>query len=201
MIDTLPKLAYLAAFVFVILLCQYGADTLGQLHYEIEGKTQVFDLAHKYLPDLHDRQWIINIIPLLIIAFTYFQPKGLIVLQATFFMLLIVLTIRGLTIVSTVLPKHEECTVTGNSFWNIFKGGGCYDKIFSGHTAFVALISLNLMKFGYLSGHMFWIANLLNAALILLTRGHYTVDVILGFIISYLVFDGDYRLLGGARWW
>ena len=200
MIDTLPKLAYMGAFVFLILLCQYGADTLGQLHYEIEGNTKVFDLAHRYLPDLHDRQWIINIIPVALFAFAYFQPKGLSVLQATFFMLLVVLAIRGLTIVSTVLPKHEECTVTGNSFWNIFKGGGCYDKIFSGHTAFVALISLNLMKFGYMSGPLFWIVNLLNAALILLTRGHYTVDVILGFVISYLVFDGNYRLFGGVRW-
>jgi hypothetical protein len=82
----------------------------------------------------------------------------------------------------------------------ILSGGGCYDKIFSGHTSFVTLATLNLLDARVISAPAFWFTNLLNAALILLTRAHYTVDVILGFVISYLVFDGEYRLFGGAHW-
>ena len=201
MIDSLSKLVYVAAFALLILLCQYGAETMGRLHYEEQGHTRIFDLAHKYLPDWHSSQWIINILPAALLVYAFIQPKGLNVLQATFFMLMVVLAIRGLTVVSTVLPKHDDCVVKGSGFWNIFQGGGCYDKIFSGHTAFVTLITLNLLKYGYISQPLFWAIALLNGGLILLTRGHYTVDVVLGFIISYLVFDGDYRLLGGARWW
>jgi hypothetical protein len=43
----------------------------------------------------------------------------------------------------------------------------------------------------------FWIISALEATTILLTRGHYTVDVILGFLIAYLVWDGDYSVFRG----
>jgi hypothetical protein len=33
-----------------------------------------------------------------------------------------------------------------------------------------------------------------NAAVMLLTRGHYTADIILGATIAYLIWDGDYSL-------
>jgi len=193
MVNYLPRLGYIAALVFLILTCQYGAETLGQLHYELDGHTHVYDIAHKYLPDLHDWQWIVHLILLVLLVFAFFQTDGYMILRSTFFMLLVVLVIRALTVVSTVLPKHADCVVEGSGFWNFLQGGGCYDKIFSGHVAFVTLITLNLLKYGDLSLPVFWLITLVNAILMLLTRGHYTVDVILGFVIPFLVFDA-----GGA---
>jgi hypothetical protein len=34
----------------------------------------------------------------------------------------------------------------------------------------------------------------LQALIILLARTHYTVEIVLGVVISYLVYDGDYHL-------
>lgn len=177
-----------------ILTAQWFAESCGQMHYEIDGLEHVYDVSHKYLPDLHEHEYIMNLIPLALIVYTITLPAGWSILKTTAIMLLGVLAIRALTIVATILPKHEKCEVKGNGFLNFLSGGGCYDKIFSGHTAVVTLLGLNLLAANALNTPLFWGISAINAIVILLTRAHYTVDVILGFIISYLVFDGEYKL-------
>jgi hypothetical protein len=194
--DPIKKVLYIAAFLLVIMGGQWFIETMGEVHYEVEKATHVFDLAHKYLPDLHDWQWIINIIPVLVIVYVIALPDGSRIFRDTFFMFILVLALRTLTAMSTILPKHDGCEV-GSKFWNIFQGGGCYDKIFSGHTALVTLLLLNLLRAGCISLSAFWGLSAAEAATILLTRGHYTVDVVLGFLISYLVWDGDYTVFKG----
>ena len=192
---------YIVAVCSLILLCQYIVETTGAFHYEENGKIHLFDLFYEILPDWHSVQWIINILPLAVFLYALVQPKRSKILRASFLMLLIVLAVRALSIISTILPKHSDCVADGNPIINFFTtGGGCYDKIFSGHTAFVAILTLNLLEYNYLNLVGFWTVNLLNMFTLLLTRTHYTVDVVLGFIISYLVFDGEYRLFGGPGW-
>lgn len=190
----LLNVLWVGGVIVFILIAQWYAETCGQMHYEINGIEQIYDVAHKYLPDLHEHEYIMNLIPLALIIYTLTLSAGWSVLKTTFIMLLGVLAIRALTIVATILPKHEKCEVKGNSFFNFVSGGGCYDKIFSGHTAFVTLLGLNLLSAGAINTPLFWGISAVNAIVILLTRAHYTVDVILGFIISYLVFDGEYIL-------
>lgn len=185
---------WICGVIIFILAAQWFAETCGQMHYEIDGLEHIYDIAHKYLPDLHEHEYIMNIIPLVLIIYTITLPTGWSILKTTFVMLLGVLAIRALTIIATILPKHEKCEVKGNSFFNFLSGGGCYDKIFSGHTAVVTLLGLNLLAAGALNTPMFWGISAVNAFVILLTRAHYTVDVVLGFVISYLVFDGEYNL-------
>lgn len=192
---------YIIGICALILVCQYLSETTGVFHYEENGKLQLYDLFYQILPDWHSSQWIINILPFVVFLYAVAQPKSSKILHASFLMFLIVLAIRALSIISTILPKHSECVVEGNPIVNFFKtGGGCYDKIFSGHTAFVTILTLNLLEYNYLNLLGFWTLNLLNMVTLLLTRAHYTVDVVLGFIISYLVFDGEYRLFGGPGW-
>jgi hypothetical protein len=188
------KYLYFIAFVLFIMAGQWLIETLGQHHYEIEKATEVFDLAHRYLPDLHAYEWVINIIPALLLLFLLSLDNGTALIRNTFLMYALVLIIRVLTALTTILPKHTECTVR-SKFFNIFQGGGCYDKIFSGHMALVTIIVLNLMRGGYLGMVQTWSILGLEAAALLLTRGHYTVDVVLGFLIAYLVWDGDYTIV------
>jgi hypothetical protein len=188
------KYLYFIGFVLFIMSGQWLIETLGQHHYEIERATEVFDLAHRYLPDLHAYQWVINIIPALLLLFMLSVDGGAAMIRTTILMYALVLAIRVLTALTTILPKHNDCQV-GSKFFNILQGGGCYDKIFSGHMALVTIVALNLMGNGHLSSVQLWSILGLEGAALLLTRGHYTVDVLLGFLISYLVYDGDYTIV------
>ncbi len=188
------KLFYILGLIVFVMSAQWFIETMGEHHYEIQQATDIFDIAHKYLPDLHDYQWIINILPAALFVWILALSDGAMVLRDTLLMYLIVLMIRALTAATTILPKHEKCQV-GAKFWNLFQGGGCYDKIFSGHMALVVLLLLNLASRGYLTQRSVWALGGVEALTILLTRGHYTVDVVLGTVIAYLVFDGDYSIL------
>ena len=188
------KLIYLVGITVFLFGAQWFIETMGEHHYEIQQATDIFDIAHKYLPDLHDYQWIINLIPLVLVIWIMCVKETKQILTDSMLMLLLVLVIRALTAASTILPKHDKCTV-GSKFWNAFQGGGCYDKIFSGHMALVVLLLLNLRATGHLNTVQFWGISIVEALTILLTRGHYTVDVVLGFLIAYLVFDGDYTFV------
>jgi hypothetical protein len=187
------KVFYAIGIVTFLLFGQWLIETLGEHHYEIEQAADIFDIAHKYLPDLHYYQWIINIVPIVLLVWILFIKDTVSILMNTLIVTLTVLIIRALTAVSTILPKHEKCKVE-KKFWNAFQGGGCYDKIFSGHMAVVTILLLNLLTRKYITISQFWGLSLVEALTILLTRGHYTADVILGFAIAYLVYDGEYRL-------
>ena len=191
----IPNVVYVLMFLCVIFGAQWLVETLGARHYEEDGKTHIYDVAHRYLPDLHKYEYIINIVPVALLVYTLWQPEALTILQETLLMTLLVLFIRALTAASTILPKHEACQVEIG--WTTFLNGGCYDKLFSGHIAFVTLLALNLLRAGGLNQVQFWILSVANAVLMLMTRGHYTADVILGFLIAYLVYDGNYSIFRG----
>ena len=176
-----------------IMLSQWAIETLGEQHYEIGENNTIFDLAHKVLPDIHQHEWIINVLPVALVFWMVLLPDSYDMLKTVMVLYLITLSIRVLTAVSTILPKHEKCEV-GSKFFNIFQGGGCYDKIFSGHAAFVTLLLLVLLKAGHMSAAVFWLLLAANTFAILATRAHYTVDVVLGILMSYLVFDGKYDM-------
>jgi hypothetical protein len=195
--DTFTSIMVALGFLLFIMVGQWAIETLGEHHYELTGSSAIFDLAHKVLPDLHTYGWISNILPLVLIVFMATRPDGFDMLKTFMVLYLFVMALRVLTAVSTILPKHGSCKVD-LKFLNIFAGGGCYDKIFSGHTATVTLLLLLLLKAKHITLTTFWLLMLTNVIAILITRNHYTVDVILGIVISYLVFDGNYdtRLLG-----
>jgi hypothetical protein len=185
------KIAMAVGILLFIMLGQWAIETLGEQHYEIAENNTIFDLAHKLLPDIHEHEWIINVLPVVLVMWMVVLPDSYDMLKTVLVLYMITLSIRALTAVSTILPKHEKCQV-GSKFLNIFQGGGCYDKIFSGHAAFVTLLLLVLLKAGHISALVFWLLLGSTAFAILATRSHYTVDVVLGILMSYLVFDGKY---------
>ena len=68
------------------------------------------------------------------------------------------------------------------------------DKVFSGHMALTLLGSLIYYRENFISFSTFAFLNSLEAIMIILTRAHYTIDVFLAILITYLVYDGDYHI-------
>jgi hypothetical protein len=175
------------AFIIVIIIIfglNYWCHLIGTDFYKDHPTDYtIHDLLHSVLPDLHDYHIIIDIIGIIVIipAFLYFNQELTIEFLTKF---LIIMLIRAFTIVSTVLPKFERCDTTFDI--RNFLLGGCYDKIFSGHTAFTLLIVLVAYNFNLLDNNkllILGIFQLIYAFLIIITRAHYSVDVLLSYYI------------------
>lgn len=186
------KVFYAVLCVGFIFLSNYLVEMIGRWHFAQSDTKQPFDLLHLALPDLHDYKWMVNVLPLSLLAFVFLQSNGALIFKEAVLFLAMILVIRALTTLSTILPKHDRCVEPDTV--SLFLGNGCYDKIFSGHMSFVAIFTLVLLGHGNISFPAFAAVNVVQAALILLARSHYTVDVILGFVLTYLVYDGDYHL-------
>jgi hypothetical protein len=191
--DTVLKGLLVLALLGFIMFSSYITDEIGQAHYSIKRtESKIFDFIHEITPDLQAYEKLVNVIPVLLLAVLIFVPGKIWLVEEFFAKLLLIFFIRALTIFTTVLPKHEKCN--RRFTWKNCFTGQCYDKVFSGHTAFVFLLSLLLLREKILSFWMFAIINLVEITIILLTRSHYTIDVILALVITYIVHDGDYRV-------
>ena len=187
---------YICLLIGVVLFGSYIVDEIGVYFYEKQEHTQtkIFDLIHEFTPDLHEHEVLVNVIPVIILVsfFLMKQPSGFELAKEFTGKFLILLSIRTLMLLSTVLPKHEKCT-RRFSWSNCFKGQ-CYDKSFSGHTALVFLACLIFLREGLIP---FWLLCLImttQISLILLTRSHYTIDVVIALLFTYLVYGGDYHI-------
>lgn len=172
--------------IIIIGLSSYVTDELGIWFYEHQNaENRIFDLIHEFTPDYHEYGGIVNLIPLLFLA-TFLVTKGNLIWEfAEKFLLLIFL--RSLTILFTILPKHENCSKRFK--WSNCLTGQCYDKIFSGHTSLTVLAALLLNRGGYIPTWLGILFVALETVFILLTRSHYTVDVFFAMVITYLVYD------------
>ena len=163
----------------------YTATRIGRRHYEDRPcSVEVFDIGHQLLPQ-------IAVPPLLLMGLTYAWVPFLSVARASEILrslsvqVAIVLALRAITTTVTVLPKSETCDSTGFG-WSAVLNGACYDKVFSGHTAFAVLVSLALVNAGVWPVWGGAVYSALVALVLLVSRGHYTVDVVLGLAIGWL---------------
>lgn len=187
---------YICFLIATVLFGSYIVDEIGVYFYEKQEhtSTKIFDLIHEFTPDLHEHEVWVNVIPVIILIsfFLLKEPSGFQLAKEFTGKFLILLFIRTLMLLSTVLPKHEKCT-RRFSWKNCFKGQ-CYDKSFSGHTALVFLACLIFLREDIIP---FWGLCLImttQISLILLTRSHYTIDVVIALLFTYLVYGGDYHI-------
>jgi hypothetical protein len=175
----------------MVVLTNYMIQWIGEAHYA-KNPDRLFDIIQESTPNLHEYEFIVNLIPLLVIGSLFIFPITTDIMEEFFVKFTLILVLRAMTTLSTILPKHEKCETKDD--WSTRLVGGCYDKIFSGHTAFTALWTLIFVREKFISHPMFWGINIFNMLMIVVTRSHYTVDVILGFILTYLVYDGNYSI-------
>jgi hypothetical protein len=186
---------FIGALYAVVLFINYATQLIGE-YQDAKSPGKIWDIVWETTPNFHAYEWTTNILPLACLGALFFVRAGDSILYEFFLKFIMILLLRSLTTVSTIFPKHEHCEHSP-TWWNAL--GGCYDKVFSGHTAFVTLFTLIFLREKIIDSTLFWLINLAQMSVIVLTRSHFTVDVILGFIITYLVFDGNYDILKAVK--
>lgn len=182
--DTNKFIYSLIIFIFSSLLL-YSSHYNGKNFYDnrIKNKkttAKVFDLGHKYLPDYSHSTMLIILMEFLVVGpliYNYDLHKKL------FNYLSPIMLFRYICSNLTILPKSKNCNDGSFGLINLFNGH-CYDKIFSGHMSTVVILSLLLYDNKKASIPLLIIYNLIVMILILLTRSHYTVDIVLAIYIS-----------------
>lgn len=101
----------------------------------------------------------------------------------------IIYLLRGLCILTTTIPKFKTCHIEHNDIQSLFSGG-CYDKIFSGHIAFVITFILYLINFTDQKKYkiIYFLYIVVGSILSFITESHYSIDVLLSWIISITLF-------------
>lgn len=191
--DTTTNTLWVLFLSSIIVTSNYWTHELGMAFYDkTENNGKVFDLLHAVTPDLSDYKPYNDIIVSAVALSFLFVPKGGTLFKEFAAKFILIMVIRALTTVSTILPKHEKCDATPH--FSRYLKGQCYDKVFSGHTSFVLLATLIYLREGILGLPAFLGINLANITSIILTRSHYTVDIVLAILITLLVYDGDYHI-------
>lgn len=171
-----------------ILLCLNAISFYSDHYYESYYSKQPFhvelyDLGHLCLPNLEKYEYLINYVTLgsLFLLCIFFSSY----LFEFIKLYTIIFLLRLLFTNCTVLPKMKHCKVSDIMSVN----GYCYDKIFSGHASFVCLFTLFLLQSKYISLGTMIILNLLNGLLIVSTKAHYTIDVLIAFMVTIIIFE------------
>jgi histidinol-phosphate/aromatic aminotransferase/cobyric acid decarboxylase-like protein/ribosomal protein S18 acetylase RimI-like enzyme len=154
-------------------IASHVVGTIASYAFGNASRGRVFDVGHAIVSARpHMRKWVelvTCVIPLLCRKSS--PNKSL----ATFS---IVTFLRGLCIATTVLPALVP--VGAPSVLMLVVGHG-YDYVFSGHAAFAASWILNS------PGYVEWTLGTAQAFGLIATRMHYTVDVLLAWIIVWLI--------------
>ena len=196
MIKYIEVISIVILYIGIHIGLNYTAQKNGDDYYQqriTENKTtpKVFDIMHKYLPDWSNNEWLLNNIMLLLSMIPMIYINDLNLYYDFITLLLIVNIIRDLTINITILPKDKNCNPNQHSFTYSSKFGSCYDKIFSGHFAFVFILSLLYNSYNIITNVPLLIGwNIINSLIILLIRSHYTVDLIVSFFVCITIFNG-----------
>jgi hypothetical protein len=177
----------------------YTASKIGREYYEKQDcKTDIFDVGYALVPQ-YDVPWYVYQgytalwFPFLL---TIPGPLALKISYAVSIRLIALLALRAITTVVTVLPKEETCDSSKFSFAMLFSGQ-CYDKVFSGHTALAVLVSLAFVSNGVWPVWGGWMYSIGMALMLLVTRGHYTIDIVLGAAFAYLSWHCDLPWMKG----
>ena len=189
------KLRCLILFIIifiVFLLNNYNLsciENIGEVFYSKNYDfPKVYDILHENVWHIDKFEYASDIIALILII-------TLIILDVNMFynylgFIIVILIIRIFVNILTILPKNNLCvTETGFTL-----RGGCYDKLFSGHFSSVFIVSLLLYKNNYINIILLVLINLINSLFIILSRNHYTIDIVMAFFVSLFVYQNNFNL-------
>jgi hypothetical protein len=181
----------LASVFFLLHYCNLNnLETRSENFYQkTENNKKVHDIFHDFLPHINTFEYMPDILLVSLFAYMTIVNYNLIYQFAGLAFTLII--VRSLIINMTVLPKNNVCNIKKDS--SLFRGG-CYDKIFSGHFGITFLMTLLLYDNGYINQFVAILVNFLNAILILLTRSHYTIDIIVSIFVVIIIYQNNLNI-------
>lgn len=192
-LDNFRKMIIIIIFILYLIYSYFVnkiTQTIGENHYDDDHR--VYDICHKFLPNCEKYEFIGNIYIGLIILLVLCKPSKIITILFDLLSFIIpIYFVRSILTLITVLPKSSHCEY--NSAF-AFINGGCYDKIFSGHAAIVFILTLLLQRNKIINLASLILLNTINIIIILLTRTHYTIDIIVSFLVCYIMYTNNIRL-------
>lgn len=187
----IPLIFYLMPYIFHIIFVylQYKRINNNNTNERKPLKDIIFDNSYHF-----ENSNFISDFLLLIFILPYFNKNGIIAFKYFIKFFSIVVCIRIITSTITDIPSSDpncQNNIKELSLKNyIF--GHCFDKIFSGHTALTLSLILTLQKFNLLGKNkilFLYLFQILYVYFFLIcTRDHYSVDVILSYIIVIPLF-------------
>lgn len=181
--------------LFSYITFKNGNDFYQQRVSDKKTNPKVFDIAHKYFPDLTDNPYLLIVLNTIVVLspFIVHYGMGYKILDEYIYYFLIIYFVRMIMMNVTILPKIKSCNIDFDLI-SLFNGH-CYDKIFSGHFASIFLLVLIIYKNNiYTNIPVLSIFSIFNALLILLTRSHYTIDIIVAsIVVMFVYFNVPYK--------
>ncbi len=172
------------------------------------------DILLNILPDLSSIEFpIVNVIVLVqyVLGIVSFPGNTRIQYTAQFIFLQCVLTsLRAITTASTTLPNlhvYTYCKERPDNFFEVLYDmvthGTCADYMFSGHTATSMLAWLFTYRHATTTWYKWAVGILVDTVIVflLLQRWHYTMDILVAIIITWLIFVFYKRYETNRRWW
>jgi hypothetical protein len=162
-------------------VAQYNADSI---RYDYKCEKPLYDFLHRVIPNLKRYELLIDLVPILLgvtvfYLYIYDNLEQKLIRDAIVYYSILMI-IRALVYSSTILPSPICSKRQRNS-----STGGCHDCIYSGHTVATLILAHSLYHHNpdYLGALMVYC--ILGSLLIIGTRSHYTVDVIVAYIVVY----------------
>lgn len=182
--NELPSWVFI--FPYMLHICSTSYLLYGEPHKYTHTKP-LYDIIINNTPDLSKYHYLINYIMILLIIPFLINPQ-LQYFISIFKYISIILFFRAITTCVTILPHciMNKCNIEKNNFFQyIF--GHCNDKIFSGHTSISLILVYLIYKYQLVNNNLlpfFIFIQVLITFLLVITRGHYTIDILLGYFIT-----------------
>ena len=193
-LNKMNKIRCLILFIIVFILFlanNYNLnfiENIGESFYSTNHDfPKIYDILHENCMHVDKFEYASDIIGLILIITLIFLDINMFYNYLGF--IIVIFIIRIFTNIVTILPKNNLCiTETGWSF-----RGGCFDKLFSGHFSSVFIATLLLYKNNYINIILLVLINLINSLFIILSRNHYTIDIVMAFFVSLFVYQNNFN--------
>lgn len=154
---------------------------------------EVFDIGYALAPQKDVPGFVhfgYTYLPLIFLPF--FSTTAAKITAAVTIRMVALTALKALTTVTTILPKQEPCDEESTKKFSLHMlfSGQCYEKVFSGYMAFAVLVSLAFVANGVWPLWAGWLYSVGMAGILLVTRNHYTIDIIFGAALAYLSWQG-----------
>ena len=171
LITILTCIVYLIANSFSY---KIGTDLLEQ--------SPLYDILHEILPNLAKYVYIRDIILILAILPILFFPKIWKYIPELWNSFMLVVLVKAICIFFTNIPSSHPSSKNPN----IYDLNHCHHSSVSGHSALFMILALLYIK-GCFNVWIIWMSVFLYSLLIVISRSHYTLDVIHGLLITFLI--------------
>lgn len=180
------KVIFIIFFIVIHSLVVYSVHFNGKTFYN-NNEIKIFDISHKYLSNLSNNDFAIYLNDIIAISAPFLFGREVFFEFIEYYP--VILIIRCLMNYVTILPKNKHCKDDEFGIKNLIKGH-CYDKIFSGHFTITLLVALIVYNNKIITNKLPILLYLLfHIILILATRSHYTIDVIVAFFVVTWVYN------------